>query len=66
MYPLPSHLIEQFGGKKNWITREIREALPLIDRRLNSLDNNRHFEIDCSNLKLLLRGKIYKGMGIVE
>ena len=62
---IPGHLIEKFVGKK-WLSFEIREGLPVIDRKLENISEDVHFAIDSSNLKLILQGKIYKDMAIVE
>ena len=62
---IPGHLIEKYAGKE-WLRFEIRDGLPVIDSRLDNMGEDSHFAIDSSNLKLLLQGKIYKGMAIVE
>ncbi len=62
---IPGHLIEKFAGK-NWLRFEIREGLPVIDSQLENISEDGHFAIDSSNLKLLLQGKIYEGMAIIE
>ena len=62
---IPSHLIEKFAGKE-WVSFEIRDGLPVIDRELENASEDSHFAVDSSNLKLLLQGKIYKDMAIVE
>ena len=62
---IPSHLIEKYAGKE-WLRFEIRDGLPVIDSQLDNMGEDSHFAIDSSNLKLLLQGKIYKGMAIVE
>ncbi|WP_340425953.1 AbiTii domain-containing protein [Yoonia sp. GPGPB17] len=62
---IPSHLVEQIAGKQ-WINYDLREGLAVIDQQLVNLGDNTHFSIDASNLKLLLQGKVYEGMAIVE
>ena len=62
---IPGHLIEKYAGKE-WLRFEIRDGLSVIDSQLDNMGEDSHFAIDSSNLKLLLQGKIYKGMAIVE
>ena len=62
---IPGHLIEKYAGKE-WLSLEIREGLPVIDSQLANIGEDAYFAIDSSNLKLLLHGKLYKTMTIVE
>lgn len=62
---IPSILVSEIAGDQ-WVSHGIRDGLPLIDNQLKSMKPENHFGVDCSNLKMLLQGKIYEGMAIIE
>lgn len=62
---IPGHLIAKFAGEQ-WVKYAIREGLPVIDSRLKDASDGGHFAVDSSNLKLILQGKIYEGMAIID
>lgn len=62
---IPSGLISSIAGDQ-WVNHQIREGLPLIESQISSMKDGSHFGIDCSNLKVILQDKIYKGMDIIE
>jgi len=62
---IPSALVAKFAGD-HWVKFQIRDGLPLIENQLKMMTPEGHFHIDCSNLKVLLQDKIYKGMAIVD
>ncbi|TPW26340.1 hypothetical protein FJU08_22395 [Martelella alba] len=62
---IPSALVAEFAGD-DWVNIHIRDSLPLIDHQLNNMNPDGHFGIDCSNLKMILQNKIYKGMAIID
>lgn len=62
---IPTGLVAQIAGD-HWVKYKIRDGLPLIEHQLKLMNPDTNFGIDCSNLKILLQGKIYEGMSIVE
>lgn len=62
---IPSALVATHAGE-HWVTFPIRDGLPVIDQQLKRLKQDSHFGVDCSDLKVLLHDKIYKGMTIIE
>jgi len=62
---IPSVLVAKYAGDQ-WVKFQIRDGLPLIDHQLKLSTPDSSFGVDCSNLKMLLQDKIYKGMTIVE
>lgn len=62
---IPSGLVGSIAGDQ-WVNYQIKDGLPLIESQLASAKDGSHFEIDSSNLKVLLQDKIYQGMAIIE
>ncbi len=62
---IPGALVARHAGDQ-WVKMQIRDGLPLIESQLKQSTLKNHFGIDCSNLKVLLQGKIYPGMSIVD
>lgn len=62
---IPGYLISQYA-REDWLTMQIRESVSVIDSNIKNRKPGSHFGIDCSNLKLLLEGKVYEGMALVS
>ncbi len=62
---IPTGLVASIAGDQ-WVRYQIRDGLPLIESQIAAAKDGSHFGIDSSNLKILLQGKIYGDMGIVE
>jgi hypothetical protein len=63
--PVPLAIIEQFAGT-HWLTRDFREGMAEIESTIARAREETKFEIDASNLQLLIQDKIYKGMVCVS
>lgn len=57
--PIPSALVEKHAGE-NWSNHRVREGIAAIDDLVKSAQKAGALGLDCSNLILLLQGKIYK------
>ncbi len=62
---IPSYLIDSEAGEQ-WVRYKILAGLPVIDDQIRNLDKDDNFSFDCSNLKILLQGKFYKNMTLIE
>jgi len=62
---IPSGLVASIAGSQ-WVRYQIRDGLPLIESQIAAAKDGSHFGIDSSNLKVLLQGKIYQDMSIIE
>lgn len=56
--PIPSALIDQVAGK-NWTRRKMTESISEIGQLAGSAKSDGELTIECANLILLLRDKIY-------
>lgn len=57
--PIPSYLVEQYAGKA-WVDYKIRQGAASLDALIQSSKGTGSLQIDCSNLILILQGKIYE------
>jgi hypothetical protein len=57
--PIPSWLVEQHAGEK-WTKKTIREGISSVDDLVKYAEKSGSIGLDCSNLILLLQGKIYE------
>lgn len=58
--PIPSYLIDKYAGD-GWLTLKVRQSISEIDSLISvSKENGGHLGIECSNLILVLQGKIYE------
>lgn len=57
--PIPSLLIEKYAGEK-WTKKTIREGISSVDDLVKSAEKSGSVGLDCSNLILILQGKIYE------
>ena len=57
--PISGYLVEQYAGEK-WINHQNRQSIAAIDDLIKNSSENGTFQIDASNLILLLQGKVYK------
>lgn len=59
--PIPPYLIEKFGGE-HWLKHKLRQSISSIEQLLSAGGGGGgSFEIDASNLILILQGKVYEG-----
>jgi hypothetical protein len=56
--PISPFLIEQFAGKQ-WTNYEMRESIAAVDDLLSGSKESGVFNIEASNLILILQGKVY-------
>lgn len=57
--PIPTYLVEKFAGPK-WSGFEMRQSIAAVDELISSSNKNGVLHFDCSNLILILQGKIYE------
>lgn len=57
--PIPRALVEQYAGV-HWSDHRVRQGIAAIDDLVKSAQESGSLELDCSNLILLLQGKIYE------
>ncbi len=57
--PIPSWIIEKHAGDK-WTKNRVREGISAIDDLVKSSQESGHIGLDCSNLILIMQGKIYE------
>ncbi len=60
---IPPYLIEKFAGDR-WTNYEFIESIAAVNELVKSSADRGSFEIDASNLILLLQGKIYEGYAL--
>lgn len=58
-------LIKKHGGDA-WVDFTIGDALSVIETMVDKKEQNRSYSIDTGNLKLMIGGKIYKGMTCLD
>ena len=63
--PIPSALVQNIAGE-HWTNHEARGSIAAIEELIRASDKNDNFQIDASNLILLLQGKVYQGYSCVE
>lgn len=57
--PIPTALVEQHAGE-HWSNHRVRQGIAAIDDLVKSAQESGSLGLDCSNLILLLQGKIYE------
>lgn len=57
--PIPTALVEKLAGE-HWTNHRVREGIAAIDDLVRSAQESGSLGLDCSNLILLLQGKIYE------
>jgi hypothetical protein len=57
--PIPSALVEEHAGEQ-WTKRRVKEGVSAIDDLVKSAQESGTIGLDCSNLILILQGKIYE------
>ncbi|MBQ4858095.1 hypothetical protein [Pseudoalteromonas sp. MMG007] len=57
--PIPTALVEQHAGE-HWSNHRVRQGIAAIDDLVKSAQEPGSLGLDCSNLILLLQGKIYE------
>ncbi|MEH6642012.1 hypothetical protein [Vreelandella glaciei] len=57
--PIPSALVSKHAGE-HWTNHRVREGIAAIDDLVKGSQKSGSLGLDCSNLILLLQGKIYK------
>ena len=57
--PISGSLVEKFAGE-GWTNYKVRQSISAIDTLIKNSSENGTFQIDASNLILLLQGKVYK------
>ena len=62
---IPRLAIEKYADQ-SWLNFDIRDSLISIEDRLSKMGPDSYFGIDCADLKILLEGKIYPDMQILE
>lgn len=56
--PIPSALVSKYAGE-HWTNHRVREGIAAIDDLVKGAQESGSLGLDCSNLILLLQGKIY-------
>lgn len=56
--PIPPALVAKYAGEQ-WVRYQVRQSIASIDKLLQN-DENTTLQIECSNLIMLLQGKIYE------
>lgn len=57
--PIPTALVEKHAGE-HWTNHRVREGIAAIDDLVRGAQESGSLALDCSNLILLLQGKIYE------
>lgn len=57
--PIPTALVEKYAGE-HWTNHRVREGIAAIDDLVRGAQESGSLGLDCSNLILLLQGKIYE------
>ena len=57
--PIPTALVEQHAGE-HWSNHRVKQGIAAIDDLVKSAQESGSLGLDCSNLILLLQGKIYE------
>ncbi len=57
--PIPTALVEEHAGEQ-WTKRRVKEGVSAIDDLVKSAQESGTIGLDCSNLILILQGKIYE------
>ena len=57
--PIPTAIVKKHAGE-GWIKRRVREGIEAIDDLIKGSEESGSIGLDCSNLILLLQGKIYE------
>ncbi|KZN70464.1 AbiTii domain-containing protein [Pseudoalteromonas luteoviolacea] len=57
--PIPTALVEQHAGE-HWSNHRVRQGIAAIDDLVKNAQESGSLGLDCSNLILLLQGKIYE------
>mgnify|MGYP001230065519 CR=1 FL=1 len=63
--PIPPYLIKKHAGE-SWTAYKVRESIAAIDEMVKKIADGGAFGLDCSNLILLLQGKVYEGYACNE
>lgn len=64
--PIPTHLVEKYAGRA-WVKYSVRESIAAVDKMLKAEEfGSSGFQIDASNLLLMLQGKIYPNYSCIE
>ena len=57
--PIPSALVDEVAGNKHWTQYKMTKSISAIDQLARSAQAGGELQIECSNLILLLKGKMY-------